>query len=153
MHTFWPCHLSRPQGHLPVLVAILATQIQYLNDHAYSSSSESTRLRDVDHHVESLLPFPVWETGNVSPFFPTSHFYPILLNSFPNKFYYYFYYFSHLAWILLLSASTKIYNSTKLSRNIHHYHVLLFSTIQNAILQLFNPFPSPWWPLIFLLSL
>jgi hypothetical protein len=36
---------------------------------------------------ESLLPFPAWRAGNMSPFFP--HFYPVILNPFPNKLYYY----------------------------------------------------------------
>jgi hypothetical protein len=33
--------------------------------------------------MESLLPFPAWGAENVSPLFP--HFYPVILNSFPNK--------------------------------------------------------------------
>jgi hypothetical protein len=39
-HIYFPCKLSRPGWYLPVL----ANQIHYLNDHIYSSRSESVRL-------------------------------------------------------------------------------------------------------------
>jgi hypothetical protein len=42
---------------------------------------------------ESLLPFPAWGAGNVSPYFTISpHIYPVILNSFPNKYHYHFHY-------------------------------------------------------------
>jgi hypothetical protein len=42
--------------------------------------------------MEPLIPFPAWGAGNVSPISPIfPHFYPVILNSLPNKLYYYFY--------------------------------------------------------------
>jgi hypothetical protein len=80
-----------------------------------SPSSENFKTRGEDNHFESLLPFPAWGTGNVSPFFNISlHFYPVILNFFPNKLYFYFHI---LPEFFSPDARTKVDISAELSGN------------------------------------
>jgi hypothetical protein len=76
------------------LAPILPTQIHCPNGHVCPPQlSESIQLRDGAAVLSLYSHFLHGEQeGNISPFSPTSpHFYPVILNSFPNKLYYHFY--------------------------------------------------------------
>jgi hypothetical protein len=105
-NTFCPYDLSRPKRYVPVLASILVTQIHYPSLCISLQHSKNIRLQDGGHHFESFFTFPEQGEGNISPFLKSvsPYFYPITLNSFPNKMYYYFYY------ILCLNSSVRCKN-------------------------------------------
>jgi hypothetical protein len=69
--------------------------------------------------LESLFPFPAWGQEMFLSFFPIcAHFYPIILNFFPNKLYCYFYYKKAFVYF---NINTQFYTSSLFTQ--HHYLV------------------------------